>query len=467
MSGYDTTDTIVAPATAPAASAIGIIRLSGSNAWAIAGGLLHDVPRSIQPRHAYVSSIAIGEAGGQETLDTAVATFWRAPVSYTGEDMAEFSLHGNPLILRCVAAQCVSRGARMAEAGEFTFRAYLAGKLDLAQAEAVHELITAGSTRALEISGTSLAGLPSKQARQWVSRLTGLQAEIEVIHDYAADSLDSSLDQAALLTQEKLDAQLAAIVAELDDAIEVSRRTAPLRTGITAAICGPPNVGKSTLFNALLGHDRALTAPEPGTTRDYLTETLDAGGIKLTLIDTAGYREAEDAIEAAGVRRAGDWSRSADRVLWITAADIQDEDKVPAAPSARLHADVPGGRHNDVLHVVTRCDLLAAWPNPEPTVFHVSGLTGQGVPALWEALHDLPEQLMEGCMQSFSERQAQRIREARDLLRGGRKALAAGIPMDAVASDIAQAREALHGIYEHADRGAVIECIFSSFCVGK
>jgi tRNA modification GTPase len=495
-SAYALSDTIIAPATAPAQSAIGVLRLSGPDAWRIAQALCTGLPQRPRARQAYVVQlvpvgaelarpVGTGGAGGRAsdsrgghggpphpgrassapTTEKCVLTLWRAPRSYTGEDLAELSLHGNPLLLRAVqqaaldAARALGVPLRPAEAGEFTYRAYLSGKLDLAQAEAVQQVISAGSARALALAEAQLGGSVSQRVRAWVERLTRLLAQIEVTHDYGADDLDASLDPALLLTPVQLDAALAALCGELAAAQDEARRTAPLRSGVTVAICGPPNVGKSTLFNALLGHERALTAPEPGTTRDYLTEALHAGGLRLTLVDTAGYRDVADAVEAAGVRRAGDWAHSADQLLWVTAAD--------APPAAQ--ALPPALAQLEPLQVVTRCDLLPAWPEPEalPRAVCVSGATGRGVPELRAELQARAEALGEPALDALTERQAAQAAQAAAALGEARAALAAGLPLDAVAMDMYSAVAALRQVYEHPDREAVVQAVFSGFCVGK
>lgn len=458
MAGYDLTDTIAAPATALAVSALGIVRLSGPQAWAIARQLMQSPPRHVRPRHAYLATLKLGgvkHAAGTELSERAVVTFWRGPYSYSGEDLVELSVHGNPLLVRRLLTACAAAGARLAEAGEFTYRAYLNGKLDLAQAEAVQQLISAGSARALTLAEAALAGVPSRLTRGWVDELERLLAGIEVIHDYAADGLDASLDPAELTSTEQLAAALRALLAEIEQALADSRRTAPLREGITVAISGPPNVGKSTLFNALLGHERALTAPEPGTTRDYLSERVESGGLSLTLIDTAGYRDAADALEAAGVRRAGDWAKSADAVLWVSAADLAPQ-PVPAELS-----------NLEPLRVMTRCDLLIDWPEPAAGVIYVSGKTGRGIPELWELLNSSVAQIELPTLAAFSRRQAQCLEAGAAQLRQALSACEAGLPLDAVAQDLYTARHALFGVYEQEDPTAVIEQIFSSFCVGK
>lgn len=463
MGAYDITDTIAAPATAPAPSALGIVRLAGPRAWEIAHGLESTPPAAIKPGQARVITLCIPLDDGEPLCEQAVITSWRAPHSYTGDDLVELSVHGSPLLVRQLLGALTKAGARPAEAGEFTYRAFVNGKLDLVQAEAVQQLITAGSTRALALAQSALAGTPSGILRGWVAELTRLLAGIEVIHDYAADGLDANLDPAELLSPDSLHTSLNALSAELATALADSERTAPLRDRITIALLGPPNVGKSTLFNALLGHERALTAAEPGTTRDYLTETVDTGGINLTLVDTAGYHDAVDAVEAAGVQRSGDWARAADRVLWVTAAD---GDLCPMPAELRS-----GGAVN----VITRCDLLPRWPGMPPAepalepgdTFYVSGTSGKGVPALWKCLQAYAAGLGLPSLAAFGERQAARIAAAHGHLTAAVAALEASLPLDAVAQDLYAAVEALQGVYEQSDRASVISQIFSSFCVGK
>jgi tRNA modification GTPase len=462
VGGYSTSDTIVAPATALVTSALGMVRLSGPTAWQIVCELAGMAPAKIQPQRAYLVKLAL--PGTSETDDaghstSAVVVFWRAPISYTGEDLVELTVHGNPLLVQQLCNALAGAGARPAEAGEFTYRAMLNGKLDLAQAEAVQELITAGSARAMLLAEASLAGTPSRLVEGWTTQLTSMLANIEVIHDYAADDLDASLDPADLLTPQRLRGKLDKLAAQLEQALEDSRRTAPLRAGITVAITGPPNVGKSTLFNALLGHERAITDCAPGTTRDYITETVDTGGISLTLVDTAGYRDAASAVEAAGVRRTGDWARAADRVLWVTAADMPPAD-IP-----------PGLAATEPLRVATRCDLLPEWPEADEasasSVVYVSGKTGRGIPELWQVIHAATADIAMPVLAAFNQRQASCIAQAADHLHHAIDALGQDMPLDAVAQDLYQVRSALAGVYQQDTRQAVIDEIFRGFCVGK
>jgi tRNA modification GTPase len=220
------------------------------------------------------------------------------------------------------------------------------------------------------------------------------------------------------------------------------------------ALCGAPNAGKSTLFNALLGHARALTAPQPGTTRDYITATTEERGLRITFVDTAGMHEASDALEASGVELAAEWGRTADYVWWVEAAGS------PAPPAPGLS----GSRWR----VISRCDLLREWPKLKPGEYAVSGLTGQGVPELREALvAQVLGRAGESARAAFTARQLGAISEASTHIREACAALSKRLPLDAVAVDIHAARTALQGIYEQQDHDAIVGQIFSRFCVGK
>jgi tRNA modification GTPase len=455
VQGYALTDTIVAPATASAPAGIGMLRISGADALTIGRMLCPGLPEQLPAQQATVTQLRL-DSGSEELSDRAVATYWQAPNSYTGEDVFELALHGSPVLMREAVDAALGAGARYAEAGEFTYRAYINGKLDLAQAEAVQDLIAAGSLAAARLASAALAGLPSQKAQGWVDGLTTLLAEIEVIHDYAADDLDASLDESQILTPEQLAGRLDRLCSELEQSLAESRRSMRLREGVTVAICGPPNVGKSTLFNALLGYERALTSPEPGTTRDYVSEAVDSAGLRLTLVDTAGWRDSDDAVEAAGVGKSAEWARAADIVLWVMAADQLDSEH----PVGFAGEELP-------VFVLTRCDLLPAWPQGDGNAYRVSGLTGQGVVELWRELHRRAAGGGEPVLESFSRRQIGCIGRARELLGSAFRAVGDGVPLDAVALDIYAARGELTGVYQQDDRSTVIDQIFSGFCVGK
>ena len=455
MQGYHLGDTIAASASAPAQQAISIVRISGPKAWDIMLSCLKDAPTRVTPRQAYVSELQL-PAGKTQFTDTAVLTCWQAPASYTGEDMAELAVHGSPLLVQMLLDQFTGYSARLAEAGEFTYRAFINGKLDLAQAESVQELISASSERALLLAANSLAGQTSTQAQAWVDELARLLAAIEVFHDYAADDLDASVESSQLPTHDGLLAELTHLDGKLTQTIESSQRLLPWREGISVAILGPPNAGKSTLFNALLGRERALTAPQAGTTRDYLAESLNVCGLKLSLVDTAGYHATDDSIEAAGIARSEEWGQAADYVLWVTAADQSEPEPPPFLEQSRL------------IRVRTRCDLLLAWPaTSRNDEYCVSGITGQGIAELREQLGAQGGSVGEENLASFNRRQLNQLHTAHTVLQSAITALSQSMPLDAVAQDIYAARSALTGIYAQDDRSQVIANVFSSFCVGK
>jgi tRNA modification GTPase len=456
MTSYSVGDTVVAQATPAGQGAIGIVRLSGPEAWGIASQLVSGLPAKLNAQHAYVRQAVAPVPGGEQISSRAVLTLWRAGRSYTGEEMAELALHGNPRLLQLAVAAYCELGARLAAPGEFTYRAYLNGKLDLAQAEAVQELISASSTRALALAASNLAGGAGASAKAWDARLVALLAGIEVIHDYGGEDLDASLLDAGVAEDKRIAAEIGALLVEIEQALESARRLDTVRQGLKVALCGPPNVGKSTLFNALLGRARALTSPEPGTTRDYITEELEGeAGLRLTLVDTAGVRSAAGVLEAAGVALAADWADAADVVVWIEAADMPPQAPMREVNAARL------------LHVITRCDLLAAWPQPLPGVLHVSGLTGRGVEALRRELVQRSCAGLEGSAAAFNARQAQSVCQAAEALRRCLGTLGGGMPLDAVAADLHEARRRLTAVYAQPERETVIEQIFSHFCVGK
>lgn len=455
MTGYSLDDTIVAIATPQARSALGIVRLSGPAAWSIARAVAPKLPNRLRPRHAYVRVASFPGTAATSIETTCVITPWRAPRTYTGEDMVELSLHGSPALLALAVQACLVAGGRQAEPGEFTFRAYVNGKLDLIQAEAVQDLINADSALALRLAASALSGSTAVHVRKWLQVLERLVADIEVFHDYAANDLDSSLDASALASPQQVLCALQTMLSELEVAMEAARRAVPMREGLTIALCGAPNAGKSTLFNALLGHARALTAPQPGTTRDYITATTEERGLRITYIDTAGMHDAVDPLEASGVASAVEWVKAADYVLWIEAADH------PVHVPPELAAI-------NIWRVVSRCDLLQQWPSLRPGEFAVSGLTGRGVAELREALAaQIVATTPEAALDAFTVRQAGAIGEATEYLSCACASLSAHLPLDAVVMDLNAARAALHGLHEQHDHSAIVKQVFSRFCVGK
>src|SRR4051812_6004082 len=290
---FSTEDTIVAIATPPGRGGIGVVRLSGPGSRAIARALTGRA--SFEPRHATFTSVANTDG---TVLDQAVVTSFPSPHSYTGDDVVELSLHGSPVVLHSVIAAAIARGARLANPGEFTFRAYLNRRIDLVQAEAVGDLVDAVTPLQARVAFDQLDGTLTTRLRQMDAELLDLIAPLEA-------SLDFPDEGYHFVAESQAAAAISHTLAQLDRLLADARRGRMIRDGLTAAIVGRPNAGKSSLFNCLAGASRAIVTDVPGTTRDLLTERVDIGGVPFTLVDTAGLREsATDAIEIEGIARA-------------------------------------------------------------------------------------------------------------------------------------------------------------------
>ncbi|MGY0557531.1 tRNA uridine-5-carboxymethylaminomethyl(34) synthesis GTPase MnmE [Lysobacter sp. A421] len=336
MTGPDR-DTIAAIATAPGAGGVGIVRLSGPRARSIGETVCL---RPLVPRHAHY--VRFTDVGG-ETIDDGIALYFAAPASYTGEDVVELQGHGGPAVLQALLARCWDLGARQARPGEFSERAFLEGRLDLAQAEAVADLIAAADVRAARAARRALDGEFSSRVEAIASGLIGVRVHVEAAIDFADEPLDT-------LGGNELRAKLGQLQQALDQLLAAAHRGRRLRDGLHAVIIGPPNAGKSSLLNVLAGSDRAIVTDIAGTTRDLLQEVVRIDGVELTLVDTAGLREGGDAIEREGMRRAHDELERAD--LAIVVLDARDPQAGTAAVAEAI-AGVPR-----ILWLHNKADLL-------------------------------------------------------------------------------------------------------------
>ncbi|MGB6145032.1 MAG: tRNA uridine-5-carboxymethylaminomethyl(34) synthesis GTPase MnmE, partial [Rhodanobacter sp.] len=301
----ETTDTIAAIASAPGAAGVGVLRVSGPAAPAIAQTLLGRAP---QPRHAHFAAF---RDGAGELIDRGLLLYFPAPASYTGEPVLELQGHGSAVLLDALLRRCCELGARLARPGEFTERAFLNGKLDLAQAEAVADLIAARSQAGARAALQSMEGVFSRKVGALLQALITLRVHIEAAIDFPEEEIDFLADPA-------ITAQLAKLRRELADLLREAQRGVRLNDGLKVAIIGRPNAGKSSLLNALAGSDRAIVTPIAGTTRDVLRESLSLDGIVLELADTAGLRDTEDEVEREGVRRARGELQRADVAVLVT-----------------------------------------------------------------------------------------------------------------------------------------------------
>lgn len=467
----DRNDTIVAISTPPGRGGIGIVRLSGPESRAIAEGLVR-LRRPLEPGRARFAEVLDGTAGAAgAVLDEAMVTWFRAPHSYTSEDVVEIAGHGAPVLLAALLRQCVAQGARLAEPGEFTQRAFLSGRIDLPQAEAVHDLIAATTLEQARTAARQLGGALSKQVQPIKAELIGLIAALEAGIDFAEDDLD-------LLAEAEIGRRIVGVRAPLEALEDTFAYGRVLREGFRLALAGRPNAGKSSLFNRLIRRDRAIVTAQPGTTRDPITEQMELGGIPVELIDTAGLRASADEAEQLGIAKSREAMVEADVVLLVLAANQPLE----AEDVAALEATRARGVH--ALVVINKMDLSAAPSVAEGSLAALGGaalgeqgevvvrtcaLDGTGVAALREAilgrLRSTPPSADTAILTNL--RQHQAVSAAVRSLQAAGVGVGAGIPHEMLLLDLYEALQALDGLTGTTTSDDVLNLIFSTFCIGK
>jgi tRNA modification GTPase len=441
-------DTIAAIATPPGRGGIGVVRVSGPKSRPIVAAIAGTVP---VPRHAAFASF---RAGNGELIDQGLALFFEAPHSYTGEDVAELHGHGGPVVMRELLRRCVELGARIAQPGEFTRRAFLNDRLDLAQAESVADLIDASSTEAARSAARSLAGEFSRRVHALVAGLIDLRAHVEACIDFPEEEIDPA-------DRSEQAAKLAALRASLDTLLEEARQGAVLREGLTVVLVGPPNVGKSSLLNRLAGEDVAIVTPIPGTTRDYVRATISLEGVPVHLIDTAGLREARDEVERLGIERTWRAIEAAGAALLISSPDHPSADDgsiakrlPPSMPVARVEnkVDLSGGKAG-----------LAA--SPGAPLVRVSAKTGVGIDALRRWLLDTAGWKPHGeGLFVARERHLVALEEARQRLQAATHNSQA---FELMAEELRLGQQELARITGEVTADDLLGEIFSRFCIGK
>lgn len=440
-------DTIVAAATPPGKGGIGIVRISGDDAENLATALIGEVP---EPR---VATRATARDKNGQALDDGIALYFPGSASYTGEPVLEFHGHGGPLVLASIIDAAVGLGARRAEPGEFSKRAFLNGKLDLVQAEAIADLIDSGTSQAARAALRSLSGSFSRAVGELKEHLVHLRLHVEAAIDFPEEEIDFLSDEDLL---RKID-DCAEAFAKLEREAGIGR---VLRDGLQLVIVGKPNVGKSSLLNFLSGQDAAIVTEVAGTTRDILRERIDIDGLAVELVDTAGLRDDPDRIEAEGIRRAREALRAADGALWIRDATANADELDEYLP-----ADLP------VIILRNKIDLSGEAPGAccdEPLTLNISAKTGAGIDGLRDAIRELAgySDLGEGAF-TARRRHVDAIAGAHEHFLRGRQALDRDRAGELFAEELRLALETLGEITGTVSSDDLLGRIFAEFCIGK
>ncbi len=442
-------DTVVAIATAPGRGAIGVVKVSGPGVGAI---MLAITGRILAPRRADV--VAFREATG-EAIDQGIALFYPGPGSYTGEDVLELQGHGGPAVLRALVKRCLDLGARVAEPGEFTRRAFLNDKLDLAQAEAVADLIDASTEQAARSAVRSLQGEFSRLVTAVQSKLTDLRVLIEALLDFPEEEIDT-------LHRSKMGGQLEQLRAHVEEMLQSARQGSLLRDGVAVALIGPPNSGKSTLINRLSGDSVAIVSPIPGTTRDLIKQSVELQGVPVHIIDTAGLREAGDPIEAIGIART--WEAIAMADLAVIVLDVGTEaSEFLQAIASKLPARLPVVyAHNkiDLIDDAIRSEVIAGSEH-----VWISARSGSGVDRLVDSILGRAGWSSAGETVFLA-----RARHIYALQECAARLAAAGPELDRleiVAEELRLAQLAMSQITGEFVADDLLGEIFSRFCIGK
>ncbi|SFE96796.1 tRNA uridine-5-carboxymethylaminomethyl(34) synthesis GTPase MnmE [Nitrosomonas sp. Nm166] len=447
-------DIIAAIATPPGRGGIGVIRISGKNLTRLAETILGKLPK---PRYAHLSQFL--DMNGQ-VIDQGIALYFPAPNSYTGEDVLELQGHGGPAVMNLLLSQCLSMGARLAQPGEFTLRAYLNNKIDLIQAESVADIIAASTSEAARCAIHSLQGYFSTRIEELVDLLITLRMLIEATLDFPEDEIDNLQ---ALHIKERLDH----IHTQLEQIFSAARQGNLLQEGIKIVLAGAPNVGKSSLLNQLVEEDVAIVTEIPGTTRDTIQRTIAIQGIPIHIIDTAGLRETSDIVEQKGIERTHAAIQSANMVIWLVDSSQQQPD-IKDQMSNAIVANKPQ------ITVFNKIDLL----NEEPRIedeknnikIHLSAKTGEGIELLrWKILEIAGWQSNQAGEGVFMARQRhlQALSQARIHLENAQRLTNSEYQLELLAEELRLAQSALSSITGRFTADDLLGEIFSHFCIGK
>jgi len=449
---FSSDDTIVAIATPPGRGGIGVVRISGPEAQEIAARVLTR-RRRLEPRRATLVKMRPDRSTPNTVGDEVVATWFPAPHSYTGEHIIEISAHGSPVILRSMLSRLIAAGARLARPGEFTLRAFLNARLDLVQAEAVADLIEAATPLQARVAFDQLEGTLSSRIGALDGELLDLIARLEASLDFPDEGFH-------FIEPHAIASRIGDVLEQLEALLSQASHGRMIREGATVVIVGRANAGKSSLFNALIGQDRAIVTEVPGTTRDLLTESVELDGLAITLVDTAGLRETHDVVEREGVDRARRARDSADLVIVVldSGNELIDEDE-------RLLEQSSSTRR---LVVASKSDREAKWEVAKS--IRVSALMNTGIGDLRQAIVRAltGEESLRDTASISNLRHVTLMEEARAALRRARAAASEdGAPEEFVLVDLHQARTSLGEIVGSNASDDVLEHIFKRFCIGK
>src|SRR5579859_2857989 len=453
-------DTIVAVSTPPGRGGIGIVRLSGPAARSISDPLLR-LKHPLQSGRAVFGELIDVETGAR--IDEVVATFFERPHSYTTEDVVEVSAHGSPVVLEYIVEQALASGARFAETGEFTMRGFLHGRIDLTQAEAVRDLIESQTLFQAKVAGQQLEGALSRRIKPVKKQLVDLIALLEAGIDFAEDDV-------SVLSDDRIVGIIAEVRSPLQTLAQSFAYGRVVHEGLTLAIVGRPNVGKSSLFNRLVERERAIVTATPGTTRDLVSETVAIGGIPVRLVDTAGIRAAADEVESIGIQKSYEALADADLVLVVLDASSRQSEVVHAEEDALLQSRL---ENRAAVFVLNKSDLVKT-PPVAPTAghptLHTSALTGEGIVELREAIlkqiaGEHGAQQESGMLTNV--RHQGLVRDSLSALDAAARAAGNSIPHEMILHDLYNALRPLDAITGTTTTDDILNLIFSSFCIGK
>ncbi len=443
---------------------IGVVRISGPDARGIGEAVTR---RGLTPRRAIYSEFLDLQ---EKPVDAGIALYFPAPGSFTGEDVVELQGHGGPVVMQLVLDAALDRGARLARPGEFTERAFNNGKLDLAQAEAVADLIASASAAAARGALRSLQGAFSEAVNDLDQQVLGLRVFVEAAMDFPEDDVD-------FLSQGQVRERLDAIQQNFSRLMRSSRQGMLLRDGIAVALIGEPNVGKSSVLNALAGDERAIVTDIPGTTRDLIHADLSIDGLPVRIVDTAGLRETLDQVELEGVRRARQQAALADLVLLVV--DDRTAGAAEACPVlTQLLGQPLGLDEGRILRVRNKVDLTGKPPGQMDTVraprssrgvaeIRVSAREGLGMEALRDAIKMRVGFAVEGVAFTARKRHLDALKQGLEALRRARSLLTEGFPGELIAEELREVHRALGSIVGEITPDELLGEIFASFCIGK